>query len=90
MTLDVSLARETLRINGDANLLGQVLLNLPKNAWQACRGASSPAMAVRVDTNEADRVVISVSDNGPGVPSRLAQEIFLPSSRPRRAVRASD
>jgi two-component system, NtrC family, nitrogen regulation sensor histidine kinase NtrY len=68
----------SLRIGGDADLLGQVMLNLLKNAGQACAGGEPPSILVSLLQNEAGRAVLRVSDNGPGVPAALQEEIFLP------------
>jgi nitrogen fixation/metabolism regulation signal transduction histidine kinase len=78
VAVELRLESEGLRIDGDANLLGQVMLNLLKNAGQACRVAEAPAIVVQARANEADRIVLSVSDNGPGIAPDLAEEIFLP------------
>jgi len=58
---------------GDEALLGRMLLNLLDNAIKY----SPPASAVNLSCQrEADRYVISVSDNGSGIPSELQPRIF--------------
>lgn len=59
-------------IDGDRALLSQLLLNLLRNAAQI---ADTVALTI---ARTADGVAITVEDNGPGVPERLRQEIFLP------------
>lgn len=61
----------------DRSLLQHVLLNLVNNAVSAMRDA--PVRRIAVDAAEADdRLVIRVSDSGPGVPSALRERIFDP------------
>ncbi|ONF95375.1 sensor histidine kinase [Sphingomonas jeddahensis] len=66
-----------MTINADRALLSQLLLNLLRNAAQAARDhRSDPAVALTIAP--ARPVMIEVADNGPGVPAKLRQEIFLP------------
>jgi len=76
-------------IQGEAGLLSQLLLNLVKNAAQAA--ASTVRIVTRVQHQyplpqgeNATVVVISVIDNGRGVPGHLREILFLPmvSARP--------
>lgn len=79
VTLTSEVLPATLAIDGDAVLLGQVMLNLLKNAGEAgAAGEEPPRVAVDISQDEARRIAIRVSDNGAGVPDRLAEEIFLP------------
>ena len=58
---------------GDARLLRGAIANLIENAFQAARGR------VRLGSRSVDsHVVVSVEDNGPGVPPELIQRIFDP------------
>ena len=58
---------------GDEALLGRMLLNLLDNAIKY----SPPGSTVNLSCGrEADRYVISVSDNGPGIPLELQRRIF--------------
>jgi signal transduction histidine kinase len=65
-------------VRGDRNLLGQVVANLVLNAIQAVRAQGAPG-AVRITTfADAQRVVLDISDTGPGVAPELAGRIFEP------------
>jgi two-component system, NtrC family, nitrogen regulation sensor histidine kinase NtrY len=78
VALALMVAHEGLTIDGDANLLGQVVLNLLKNAGQAVGGGDAPQIEVHLGENDAGRIELRVSDNGPGVAPGLEEEIFLP------------
>lgn len=62
-------------VTGESTALLQVLVNLFQNAVDA-----SPNMGeVTVRTRREDRgVVLNVEDQGPGIPSELQDQIFLP------------
>jgi signal transduction histidine kinase len=66
-----------MTIHGDRALLSQLLLNLMRNAAQAA-SEHRPDPAVTLTIAAADPVMIEVADNGPGVPEKLRQEVFLP------------
>lgn len=68
------------RVEGDADQLGRVLVNLIVNAFQAMEAHPRPEghrlrVAVRA---RADELVLEVSDTGPGVPDALRERIFYP------------
>jgi two-component system, NtrC family, nitrogen regulation sensor histidine kinase NtrY len=70
---------DQLMIDVDPDLMCQVLINLLRNGADAARGHSErPAVTMRFSSSPSGRVQIDVSDNGPGVPETLAQDIFLP------------
>jgi C4-dicarboxylate-specific signal transduction histidine kinase len=62
--------------------LGRVFMNLLDNAFDAVRersGEDGYGARVRIATHRsADEVVISVSDNGPGIPSDVLDRLFEP------------
>jgi nitrogen-specific signal transduction histidine kinase len=67
---------------GDEGLLRQALLNLTRNAAEACAlTAGGGQAAVRgeiVHGEEADFQRICVSDNGPGIPANVLPKLFRP------------
>ena len=72
-------ADETLTLEADPDLMSQVLINLIRNAAQAARGhAERRTSGSRFSRTRSGRAQIEVADNGPGVPERLRQDIFLP------------
>ena len=75
----VVVATDQTTIDVDPDLMCQVLINLLRNAADAARGhGDQPAVRMRFSSTQGGRLRIDVSDNGPGVPESLAQDIFLP------------
>lgn len=58
--------------------LQQVIVNLLANALHALEGAEHGRIEVRSRNWDGQGILLSVSDNGPGVPPELAEEIFKP------------
>ena len=70
---------EAKLIEVDPDLMCQVLINLLRNAADAVRGNSEqPSIRMTFTARSGGHTQIDVSDNGPGVPDTLAQDIFLP------------
>lgn len=67
-------------ICSDPNGLKQVLINLFKNAAEAMPdgGVLSVATASIVSQQSVGSVAITISDNGPGIPQELLQNLFTP------------
>ncbi len=67
---------------GDEGLLRQALLNLARNAAEACAiTAGGGQVVIRGDTvhgEEAEFQCISVTDNGPGIPANVFPKLFRP------------
>ena len=67
-------------LHADANLLGQVMINLLKNAIQAIEHAGIPHGEIGLSyqkTSEGNGL-IEVSDNGPGIAPELINQVFIP------------
>ncbi|WP_332687409.1 sensor histidine kinase [Devosia sp.] len=70
---------ETLVLNVDAAQMGRVFLNLLKNAREALESAPAivaPQVSVTV-VEEGESVTLSVTDNGPGLPPRARDNLFV-------------
>jgi nitrogen fixation/metabolism regulation signal transduction histidine kinase len=61
----------------DADRLRQVLMNLAANAREACREVAEPRLAMTLSATDT-HVVITVEDNGPGVPPDQRERVFEP------------
>ncbi|MDB5623947.1 MAG: histidine kinase [Devosia sp.] len=73
-------APEALRLNVDQVQLGRLLVNLLKNAREALEAAGGNMQALQVSVSveeRADLLVIAVSDNGPGLPPRARDNLFV-------------
>ena len=72
----------TLRVVANRDALKGAVLNLVTNAIQACDAQATIVIAARA---ERDGVVISVSDNGPGIPDNVLPRLFEPffTTRPQ-------
>ena len=70
-------APEDLCCVGDPELLEQAVINLLRNAADAVSGVTRPRIEVSCRMIE-DRIVITVADNGCGVPNGGRDQIFVP------------
>ena len=76
LTLSVRPAHLTL--HADGHLLEQVLINLVLNAAQALTQTLNPRISLLAWSDEQQRVVIEVKDNGSGIPADVLDSIFIP------------
>lgn len=76
--LDFELIDTNLKVEADSYLLEQVLINLVLNATEACETISNPKVIVKAEKKFDGQVVISVTDNGPGIPEEIKDRIFVP------------
>lgn len=76
---DMTVEPGNLAIDADPDLLFQVLINLLRNAADAAaKHAEKPHVQLRFSRTPGGLATIEVSDNGPGVPESLRQDVFLP------------
>ncbi len=62
----------------DARQVEQVFNNLVKNAWEALAGRPAPKIAIQARRDKkADHLLVSVSDNGPGIPAEIQERIWV-------------
>lgn len=72
------LASASLRLQADEGQLEQAMLALLHNAEQATENEVAPHLWVQGHQGRGGRLLISVRDNGPGVPAGMERKIFLP------------
>lgn len=65
-------------VRGDADRLTQVIVNLISNAAKFSPAGENVEIAVARDNGNAR---VSVSDNGPGIPTEYSEQIFEPFSQ---------
>lgn len=68
---------EQLILKADKDMMEQLLLNLLKNAKEACDGMDSLKIEVWAE-HVGDRIRITVSDNGQGIAPEAMDKIFIP------------
>lgn len=70
----------TLEVLADSDQLHRILVNLFRNARQALEGVRAErAGVVRVAARATDQhLIITISDNGPGIPDRVRPKLFQP------------
>jgi two-component system nitrogen regulation sensor histidine kinase NtrY len=61
----------------DPDLMGQVLINLTKNALEATSGKEAPMISIEVGSQN-NELIIAVADNGEGVKPDAENDIFVP------------
>ena len=69
---------DDMSITADRALTEQVLINLIKNAWDACRDVPFPNIEIEAFKSEFQRPVITVADNGCGIVPEALENIFVP------------
>ncbi len=74
--IDVELVStlETVHLNGDPNLLYEMLINLVRNAAEASSTRRAP-ITVKLE-QEGETVRLSVTDRGVGIPAYLVDRVF--------------
>ncbi|MEI3806610.1 sensor histidine kinase [Agrobacterium sp. CCNWLW32] len=75
--LDIVLPDQDLKVLGSRIRLEQILINLLQNALEATEETGAARVEVRV-REEGDMVVLSVSDNGTGIPEAIRAQLFSP------------
>ncbi len=74
--LEIDNAAPGASVNGSRAALAGALLNLASNAIQSC--GSGARLRIVVRNPQPDRLTLSVSDNGPGIPATCIDSIFEP------------
>jgi signal transduction histidine kinase len=89
VAVDLQVSRDLMPIQGDRHQLCQVFTNLMINAFEALEGRGSLAIHVEPGVAEDDHahhgdsapvptLVVSIADDGPGVPPDMVDRIFNP------------
>ncbi|MDP3912820.1 MAG: ATP-binding protein [Bacteroidota bacterium] len=67
-----------MELLADENQISQVLINLAKNALQANEKNPEGKIHITAGFNTEHRAEICVTDNGPGIPDEILEQIFVP------------
>jgi|HubBroStandDraft_5_1064220.scaffolds.fasta_scaffold43082_2 two-component system nitrogen regulation sensor histidine kinase NtrY len=76
--MTTSVEPPTLELAADADLLDQALINLMRNAIEALSAVPAGRIVLAGRQHPDGRVVIAVTDNGPGIPAEQRDRIFVP------------
>lgn len=69
---------QEMEVSLDPELIEQVLINLIKNSVSATTEIEQPSVSIVAEKNLQNQLVISVEDNGKGIPQHLLSQIFIP------------
>jgi signal transduction histidine kinase len=72
----VSVPEEPVLARVDAERIGRVLRNLLGNAHKYGREHGAIGVRLQAETDDAEKVHMSVTDNGPGIPLELQERVF--------------
>jgi nitrogen fixation/metabolism regulation signal transduction histidine kinase len=73
-----SISPQDLSVMADSELIEQVLINLFKNAIDALSKNKKGQISLTGEKDMRGRVLISLSDNGPGIVTEAREKIFIP------------
>jgi len=85
IALTYSVEPRNLTLFVDAQLIGQVLMNLSLNAVDALSGRSNGRVDLKGVQDGFGRVNISVVDNGPGIVPEALDQVFVPFYTTKRS-----
>jgi two-component system NtrC family sensor kinase len=78
--MNMSCEEELLEVNIDVGQIQQVLLNLLNNAADAMEKSENPVIELNCALGEIpDVLLITISDNGEGIPEELIAKVFEPN-----------
>ncbi len=76
--INFELYPESIKLEADIKLLEQVFINLIKNSIEAFESQDSNEIIFKSYVNVSNHVVIEINDNGKGMSSEIAEQVFIP------------
>jgi len=76
--LEIILKDPLMRIDADASLVEQIMINLILNAIEAVKESQEPRIILSAGMSAHNRPVIKVIDNGIGISDEMLDKIFVP------------
>ncbi len=74
---DIQLDNQDLKVEMDAHLIEQVIINLILNAADACKDKQDAQISL-IGKMQNNGAIIQVADNGTGIPDEIRDRIFVP------------
>lgn len=78
VSLTLDLEDKTLEVNGSLVHMEHVILNLINNALEALESTQQATKKITIQTRLEDRIIVLISDNGPGIPEAIKDKLFTP------------
>lgn len=78
ISIKTHIVPDTLSVNADKAQFEQMLINLLTNAVQAIQDNKSGQIVVDAYLNKRGHIVITITDNGKGIPKDILPNIFVP------------
>lgn len=78
ITTDIIMKEPLLEVKIDRGLIEQVLINLMLNAIDAVKDIPEPFIRLTAYTDNDNRPIIKVADNGTGIPDENLDKVFIP------------
>ena len=78
-TIHLDIDRGFYIVEGDKQLMSRIINNLLINAQQAVPEPRQPDISVRVQKSDTNVILITIADNGSGIPPEVQKKIFLPN-----------
>ncbi|WP_231973266.1 sensor histidine kinase [Variovorax sp. HW608] len=78
IVIEVDVQPATLSVMAEEAALGSVLVNLMRNAIDAMQAAPRRTLRLEAMPREGGRVILRVSDTGPGIPPDILARLFEP------------
>ncbi len=76
--MDIVLKDTSLALEADTSLIEQVLINLVVNAMEAVKDRHEARILLSASLSDKQKLLLKVSDNGPGIPEDIMENIFIP------------
>jgi len=76
---------ESLELTADPELVEQVVINLLINAEQSLEAKESAEISLTASLDDRGKILIKVTDNGPGIPEDVIEKIFIPFYSTKKA-----
>lgn len=76
--LHFEIENPNLKIEIDAYLIEQVLINLILNSVEACKDVEHPKITLSAQKNIEGKPIIKIMDNGKGIPNEIIDDVFIP------------